>query len=214
MLHVLQIALSASPCCSIEHSQPRESDQKCKLHHWVLFYLESSNGPQLPQSKSQTPRSLVPLSLLGFYLLFPSSFTPSSHPHYLAVPWTWGACSCLRDVALAVHLPETDHLPDIFTTCSFVSFKYLFKCHLLMEPFPDHPVVNSFLLYFHSWCPFPDLFLSIHSTSPFYILYNLLVFCCLPPSTRMQATCGQRRWLLISWLYPQSLEKYLDIVGA
>lgn len=85
LLLVLQTALSASLDCPTEHSQPQESYQKCKLNHWVLFYLESSNGPQLPQHKSQTPRSLVPLSPLCFYLLLSSQFSSSSHTNYLSV---------------------------------------------------------------------------------------------------------------------------------
>ena len=102
------------------------------LNHWVLFYLEPSNGPQLPEHKSQTPRSLVPLSPLCFSLLLSFQFNSSSHTNYPSVSWTWRACSCHRNVALAVHLPETATsqissqllLPCLSSICSNVTFSW------------------------------------------------------------------------------------------
>lgn len=201
LLLVLQAALL--PLAALLSILNPESYQKCTLIHWVIFYLEPSHGPQLPQHKCLTPRSSVPLSPLCFYLLLSSQFNSSSHTNYPSVAGTWRACSCCRDVALAVHLPEmaTSQIssqllpPCLSSICSNVTFSWT-------PPWPLYVKVQELPLYLHSWCPLPAYF-SPYIGLPLLIFSIIFYCCCLPPSTGMQAQRGQRCWLIISWLYPQ-----------
>lgn len=96
-------------------------------------------------------------------------------------------------------------------------FFHVFQAFVQMSPshgtppWPLYIKVQERPLYFHSWCPFPALFLSIHRTSPSYIFYNFLLL--FPASFHWNAS-SKGTEMFTDHFMTLSPEKYFDVVGA